>query len=148
LGRIPTGLYVVTAKTPERPWGFVGSFLVQVAFDPPTIGLAIGRQRPHLEAIRAAGRFAVSILDGASRPLMGPFFKRYPEGGSPFDELEHRPAPGGAPILDGALAWLDCSVAGEHAAGDHVVVFGRVEAGACLRPGDPAIHVRSDGLAY
>ena len=148
LGRIPTGLYIVTTLQAGRPLGFVGSFLMQVGFEPPVVSLAIGRNREHLAAIRAHGRFGVSVLDGASQKLMAPFFKRHEPGRSAFDGLEHRPSPAGSPILAGALAWLDCKVTGEHATGDHVVVFGQVEHGDLLRAGDPAVHLRKNGLDY
>ena len=55
---------------------------------------------------------------------MAAFFKRYEPGTSPFDALEHRPSPNGLALLGGALAWFECKVSGEHASGDHVVVFG------------------------
>ena len=148
LGRIPTGLYVVTTLAGGRPLGFVGSFLMQVGFAPPSVCLAVASGREHLAAIRAQGRFAVSVLDGASQGLMGAFFKRYEPGSSPFDALAHRPSPGGLPLLDGALAWFEVRVSGEHATGDHVVVFGTVEHGECLRGGEPAIHLRKNGLGY
>jgi flavin reductase (DIM6/NTAB) family NADH-FMN oxidoreductase RutF len=48
----------------------------------------------------------------------------------------------------GALAWLECRLTGEHATGDHVIVFGTVEHGGLLRAGDPAVHLRKNGLAY
>jgi len=148
LGRIPTGLYVVTTLKEDRPLGFVGSFLMQVGFDPPVISVAIGKQREHLAAIRAHGRFGVSVLDGASQKLMAPFFKRHEPGRSAFDTVEHRSSPAGVPVLADALAWLDCRVTGEHAAGDHVVVFGCVEHGEVLRAGDPVVHLRKNGLEY
>ena len=112
------------------------------------LSVAIAKGREHLAAIRAHGRFAVSVLDADSQALMGVFFKRHEPGRSPFDALEHRPSPGGLPILSGALAWLECRTSGEHESGDHVVVFGTVEHGAVLRPGDPAIHLRKNGLGY
>jgi flavin reductase (DIM6/NTAB) family NADH-FMN oxidoreductase RutF len=148
LGRIPTGLYIVTTLQNEQPLGFVGSFLMQVGFEPPVVSIAIANGREHLAAIRARGRFAVSVLDGASQGLMSAFFKRHEPGRSPFDQLEHRPSPAGLPILAGALAWLDCRVSGEHALGDHVVVFGTAEHGDLLRAGDPAVHLRKNGLSY
>jgi len=148
LGRVPTGLYVVTTLKDGRPLGFVGSFLMQASFAPPTITVAIAEGREHLAAIRAHGRFAVSVLDGDSQGLMGAFFKRYEPGKSAFDGLAHEPTPGGLLVLSQALAWLECRVSGEHASGDHVVVFGAVEHGALLRAGDPAIHLRKNGLAY
>jgi flavin reductase (DIM6/NTAB) family NADH-FMN oxidoreductase RutF len=148
LGRIPTGLYVVTTLHDGRPLGFVASFLMQAGFEPPTVSLAIAAEREHLGAIRAHRRFAVSVLDDASRELMSAFFKRPEAGRSPFDRVAHRPSPGGLPLLAGALAWLECRVAGEHVAGDHVVVFATVEHGEVLRAGDPAVHLRKNGLAY
>ena len=56
LGRIPTGLYVVTTLHEGRPLGFVGSFLMQVGFVPPVLSVAIASGREHLGAIRAHGR--------------------------------------------------------------------------------------------
>jgi flavin reductase (DIM6/NTAB) family NADH-FMN oxidoreductase RutF len=149
LGRVPTGLYVVTADAGEGPLGFVGSFLVQVGFDPPTICVAVGQGRAPLAAMRAAGRFAVSILDPESSRLMGAFFKRYEPGQTAFDHVAHAPTPGGGPpILTGALAWLACRVTGEHATGDHVVFFGAVTDAGLAREGDPSVHLRKNGLAY
>lgn len=148
LGRVPTGLYVVTTRAGDRPLGFVGSFLVQTGFDPPTLCVAIAHGREHLEAIRESGRFAVSVLDGESSGLMGAFFKKYEDGQTPFDQVEHADTPGGMPYLTGALAWLDCALQGEHETPDHTVCFGTVEAGTLLREGDPSVHLRKNGLAY
>jgi len=148
LGRIPTGLYVVTTLAEGRPLGFVGSLLMQVGFVPPSVCVAVANGRDHLAAIRNRGRFAISVLDGASQNLMGAFFKRYPPGASPFDALEHRPSPTGLPLLGAALAWFECKVSGEHATGDHVVLFGTVEHGECLRDGEPAVRLRTNGLDY
>lgn len=148
LGRIPTGLYVVTTTREGRPLGFVGSFLMQVGFAPPSVCLAIAKTREHLAAIRARGAFAVSILDARSQGLMAPFFKKPEPGKSAFDQVEHRASPAGLPILAGALAWLECRASGEHEGGDHVIVFGTVEHGELLRSGDPSIHLRKDGLSY
>jgi flavin reductase (DIM6/NTAB) family NADH-FMN oxidoreductase RutF len=149
LGRMPTGLYIVSTRDESgRALGFVGSFVMQVGFDPPTLCVAIGRGRDHLAAMRASGSFTVSILDGESQGLMRPFFKPCPDGRTPFDDLDTTAAPSGPPVLAGALAWLDCEVAGEHETGDHVVVFGRITAGMKLRDGDPSTHLRKDGLGY
>ncbi len=149
LGRVPTGLYIVSTRAADgTPLGFLGSFLVQVGIDPPTLCVAIAKGRDHLQAIRDSRSFAVSILDEASKGLMGSFFRPPPEGTTPFDDLETQDAPSGPPVLAGSLAWLDCEHAGEHETGDHVVVFGRITAGELLREGEPATHVRKNGLGY
>jgi flavin reductase (DIM6/NTAB) family NADH-FMN oxidoreductase RutF len=148
LGRIPTGLYVISTLHDGSPLGFVGSFVMQVGFDPPALSVAIARGREHLAAIRSHGSFALSVLDGASQNLMAPFLRRLEPGKSAFDGLACATTPGGLSVLSGALAWLECRVTGEHPVGDHVVVFGNVLHAACLRAGDPVIHLRRNGLAY
>lgn len=150
LGRLPTGLYVATTVAASgAPLGFVASFVMQTGFAPPTLCVAMAKDRAHLAAVRAAGLFALSILDESqSGPLMGPFLRKTAPGHTQFDRVKARPAPSGALVLDDALAWLDCRVVGEFDSGDHVVVFGQITAGAILRAGEPAIHLRKNGLRY
>jgi len=148
LGVLPTGLFIVTTRDEERPAGFVASFLTQVGLDPPSVCVAIGKGRGPLELVRKSGRFGVSILDPSSLGCMGAFFKAYEAGEGPFDSLEMGSAPGGSPVLAEALAWLECRVTGEHETQDHVVVFGEVECGELQREGEPATHVRKNGLSY
>jgi hypothetical protein len=76
LGRVPSGLFIVTANAATGPIGFLGSFVMQTGFEPPTLVVAVGKGRPHLDAIRAAGRFGVSVLDKQSSPLMGATSRR------------------------------------------------------------------------
>lgn len=144
LGRIPTGLYVVAARGERGPVGFIGSFLMQVGLVPPMLCVAVGKERGPLAAMRASQRFGVSILDPQSRHLMAPFFRSE----APFDEVGWTSCPGGSPVLSAALAWLECRVTAEQETGDHVVVFGEVVDAACLREGDPSIHLRKSGLGY
>lgn len=148
LGRIPTGLYLVTSLDQEQPVGFVGSFLMQVGFEPPTLCLAVGHERGLLPSIRRTGRFAVSILDASSSRVMKLFLRRYPLGESPFDHVEHFASPAGLPVIAASLAWLECKKTGEHELEDHAVIFGTVERADVLREGDPSIHLRRSGFEY
>ena len=148
LGRMPSGLYVVTTGSSAGPLGFVASLVQQMGFEPPTVAVAIAKGRDHLDAVREAGGFTLSILDGESAGLMGAFFRKYEDGEGPFDGLETTAAPSGLPYLSGGLAWLDCKLAGEHATGDHIIVFGTVTEGGMLREGDPSVHLRKNGLSY
>lgn len=145
LGRMPCGLYIVTTQGTDGPLGFLGSFAAQVGFDPPTVCIAVGKDRAHLAAMRASGRFALSILDGASSGLMKPFFGK---GGDPFADIATASTAAGSTILPDALAWLDCQVTGEHEVGDHFVVFGAVDEASLQREGDPKVHLRKNGLGY
>ncbi|MFT5287442.1 MAG: flavin reductase (DIM6/NTAB) family NADH-FMN oxidoreductase RutF [Planctomycetota bacterium] len=149
LGRIPSGLFIISSTDGDNPaLGFLGSFLAQVGFEPPTVCVAVGKDRAHLTAMRASGHFGVSIMDQKSQGLMSAFFKAPPEGKSVFDDLETSSTPSGDPVLSGSLAWLDCKVTGEHEVGDHIVVFGTVTAAEMLREGDASVHMRKNGLGY
>jgi len=148
LGRIPSGLYIVTTLNDGDPSGFLGSFIMQTGFDPPTVSVAVGHERPHLADIRRTGRFALSILDPGSRALMAPFLKPPPKGQSPFDGLATRRTAAGSCVLADALAWLDCRVMGEFETPDHTVVFGEVTEGELHREAQPCTHVRKSGLGY
>lgn len=148
LGRIPSGLFIVTSARDDRPIGFLGSFVMQAGFDPPTVSVAVGRDRPQLADIRRSRRFGLSVLDPGTRGLMASFVRRLPEGASPFDGLALHRTPSGSFVLSEALAWIDCRVLGEFETGDHVVVFGEVTDAALLREGEPSTHVRKNGLGY
>jgi len=145
LGRIPSGLYIVTTTASEGPLGFLGSFVAQVGLEPPTVCVAVGKDRAHLTAMRASGRFALSVIDAESTGLMKPFFQ---SGGDPFEDLETAQTAAGSTVLAGALAWIDCRVTGDHELEDHVVVFGTAEEGSIQREGDSKIHLRKNGLGY
>ncbi len=144
LGRVPSGLYIVSCALDGRPAGFLASFLVQCGFEPPTIVVALAQGRPHLEALRSGTPFGVSILDAASRGLMAPFLK----SDDPFDGLAAARGPGGSLHLVEALAWLECRARTTCDAGDHVLVVATVEAGGLLREADPLCHLRKNGLSY
>lgn len=148
LGRIPSGLFVLTTHDGRTPCGFLASLVMQTGFAPPTLCVAVGKERPHLAAIRASGRFALSILDAASNGLMGPFLKKTPEGASAFDGLATSRTAAGSIVLGDALAWLDCRLLSTHDTPDHTVVFGEVVEGKLLREADPKVHVRKNGLSY
>ena len=148
LGRVPSGLYIVTTRHGGETVGFLGSFVMQMGFSPPTVCVAVAKDRVALASIRAVGRFGLSVLDPESRGVMKGFLRRLPEGESPFDGLELRETPSGTPVLAGALAWLDCRTTGEFETGDHVAVFAEVTEGRVLRAGEPSTHVRRSGLGY
>lgn len=148
LGRIPSALYIVTSLRAGAPVGFVGSLVQQVGFSPPMLCLAVAKEREPLRDLRATGRFALSLLDDSSRSRMGRFLKHHAPGVSPFEGLALGHTPAGLPYLAEGLAWFECRIVGEHEGGDHVVVFGEVEAAATLRAGEPYVHLRRNGLAY
>ena len=74
LGRVPTGLYIVTTLDGDTPVGFVGSFVMQNGLEPPVLSVAVGKARGPLEALRVIHSFdpclscAVHIMRPGSKP--------------------------------------------------------------------------------
>ncbi|MGE4239169.1 flavin reductase [Ramlibacter sp.] len=126
LGQYPTGVCVITAAPGSGgPVGItVGSF-TSVSLDPPLVAFLPDRGSTAWARIREAGRFCVNILSAQQESVCRRFATRAPDK---FDGISHRPAASGAPILDGAVAWMDCELQAVHEAGDHDIVVGLVRA--------------------
>lgn len=129
MGHFATGVSVVTTLEGERPWGITVNALSSVSLEPPLVMIALDRRRKITPVVRAAGRYAVNILGEAQQALSDCF------AGAPvqpdrdaFCGAAWTPGESGLPILDGAIASLECTVVGVHPVGDHDLFIGRVDA--------------------
>jgi flavin reductase (DIM6/NTAB) family NADH-FMN oxidoreductase RutF len=149
LGRIPSGLYILTVQLGERSTGMLASWVQQAGFDPPMVTVAIRRDRHVADWVAESGRFALSQLPVGSKALIRHFGRGFPPDAPAFEGVELRHDARGGPVLAGAMAFLDAEVAGELAAGDHRIFAARVVAGAVLQPNaEPLVHVRANGFHY
>jgi len=123
LGHVPTGVALITASTPAGPVGMAVNSFTSVSLDPPLVSFCAAHTSSTWPLVRAAGAFSVNVL-GEDHSEVSRLFAR--KGADRFAGLSHRPGATGAPVLDGVAAHLDCELYAEHAAGDHVIVLGRV----------------------
>ena len=149
LGRIPSGLFIVTART-DHAEGMLGSWVMQASFEPPQVTVALSKDRGLAQLIDASGFFAISILGQDDGGLMKPFFKTPEEGEDIFAPLnsEDREEAGNAPVLLDAHAWLSCKLEKKMEAGDADIYLGTVLDGKRLKEADPKVHVREDGFKW
>jgi 3-hydroxy-9,10-secoandrosta-1,3,5(10)-triene-9,17-dione monooxygenase reductase component len=103
---------------------------------PPLVVVCLDVQSRTREIVQATGRFAVNIL-GKDQEWMARAFSK--PGDKPFDELSYRPGSDGIPLIEGAIAWLECRVEKTTNAGDHDIVIGDVLT-ASSNEGAPLIH--------
>lgn len=123
LGHVPTSVTVVAAVTPDGPKGLsVGTF-VPVSLEPPLVGFFVARTSSSWPPIAAGEAFSVSVLGEDQAELSGRF--AVPDTDK-FAGVDWDPAPSGHPVVAGCVAWVDCALADEHEAGDHVLVLGEV----------------------
>jgi flavin reductase (DIM6/NTAB) family NADH-FMN oxidoreductase RutF len=148
VGKIPSGLFIVTAALQDRKEGYLGSWIQQVSFSPLMIQIAIRPGRPCYDLIKSQGRFCVNIVGQKNGGIMKPFWN--PDAtGDPFVGLEWSATPRGNIIFPTALAALECEVRSASAPGDHELIFAEVVEGHILQPEDKSLtHVRRSGLGY
>jgi 3-hydroxy-9,10-secoandrosta-1,3,5(10)-triene-9,17-dione monooxygenase reductase component len=149
LGRIPSGLFIVTVRAGARATAFLGSWVQQASFDPPTLVVAVKAGRFAQELLDAGAAFAVNIVPAASGPLLKHFGKGFGPEQDPYAGIAHTKGSTGVEVLPDALATLECRTAGRFLAGDHVLFLGQiVDAHMSAATGDPAVHLRKSGLHY
>jgi flavin reductase (DIM6/NTAB) family NADH-FMN oxidoreductase RutF len=138
--RFPSGVAVVTVAVAEADLGLTVSSLVSLSLDPPLVGISISRFAALRELLREAGAFGVSVL-GAGQEALAQHFARGVPPIALWTGIERRPGSTGVPLLEGALGWLECRLAGEHETGDHTLFVGEVLAVEAGAPGLPLVHV-------
>jgi flavin reductase (DIM6/NTAB) family NADH-FMN oxidoreductase RutF len=148
LGRIPSGLFVLTARQGDAETGVLTSWVQQCSFEPPQVTVALKRGREVAGWLAPEARFVLNVLDDSQTDMIGHFGRGFPLGEPAFEGLDvERPA-GGPPVLSEALAYLECRVAGLCSAGDHDLLIAEVVGGRVLNEGHPMVHVRKHGSHY
>jgi flavin reductase (DIM6/NTAB) family NADH-FMN oxidoreductase RutF len=149
LGRIPAGLFVLTARTDDRRTGILASWVQQVCFHPPMVCVSVAKGRSIMPLISESRQFALCQLPQGERILTRKFSGSLDQSEDPFlgfDLLEHTVLH--APVLAMAMAYLECEVACHmDVDGDHDLFVGIVRGGH-YNGGEPVIHLRDDGMHY
>jgi flavin reductase (DIM6/NTAB) family NADH-FMN oxidoreductase RutF len=134
LRHFPSGVTIVTLRAGRIDHGFTVSAFVAVSIDPPLVAVVVDRAHLGCDLLRREGTvFAVNILGRDQEELSSRFASSRTE--DRFAAGSWTRAVTGAPVLTGALAWLDCTIENRAEAGDHVVTIGRVRASHVPRPG-------------
>jgi 3-hydroxy-9,10-secoandrosta-1,3,5(10)-triene-9,17-dione monooxygenase reductase component len=124
-----------------RPVGFTCQAFTSLSLDPPLISFAVSLGSSSRPRILAAGRFCINILAFDQRGLCARFATPRINR---FAGVHWWHSPGGSPVLDGSLAWIDCTVEAEYPGGDHAIVIGRVRGMSYLRDAAPLVFHRGE----
>ena len=129
LGRFASGVTVITVETAEGAvHGMTANAFCSVSLQPPLVLVCIDHLAETYLHLRERGQFGVSVLKQEQEAL-SEFFadtERNPDAAYRLG-IEYRPMESGMPVLKDALANLDCTVVGAHAAGDHTIFVGEVK---------------------
>lgn len=150
LGRIPSGLFVVTARNGAgEETAFLASWVMQAGFEPPALSVAVGKDRAALDFVRDEGStFTVSVIADEEKGQVGPFARGVAPAPDALAELPVERTESGQAVVAGCLAWMECRTMGLGPSGDHFVVVGEVVQAQGTREDAPAVHVRRNGLGY
>jgi len=140
MGQFATGVTVVTALDGELPQGITVNALTSVSLEPPLVVIALDRKRFIVPTIEASGRYAVNILAEHQQWLSDCFAgASVTPNRDAFCGASWRPGAGGLPLLDGAIATMECAVINRFEVGDHHLFVGRVDGLGLQEPDAPPL---------
>jgi len=123
---VPHNVGVLAVDHEGNRMGVTISSLVSLSLDPPLIGVSVGKQASLYELVRNAGAFSISLLGDGQEELA----QRFAAGRPPlvhWDGVDVREGKY-APLIEGALGWIEARTRAEHDAGDHTFFVADVEA--------------------
>jgi flavin reductase (DIM6/NTAB) family NADH-FMN oxidoreductase RutF len=137
LGRFASGVTVVTTTVDGVDHAMTASAFSSVSLDPPLVCVNVDRRNRFGEAVAVSRTWAVSILSETGQHAATWFARRGRPLPDQFDRVAYRRGElTGAPLLDAAVAWLECRTWAEYDGGDHVLLVGEV-VGAHVHPERP-----------
>jgi flavin reductase ActVB len=122
LSHFATGVIVVTAHTPEGPVGFTASAFSSVSLEPALVLVCVGKRASSHAAIVSAPVFGISVLEARQQWIATQFAR---QGVDRFDSVPLR-ASARVPLVEGAIAQIECGRHASYDAGDHTILVGEV----------------------
>ena len=139
LGRFATGVTVVTTVAEDAtPAGMTANAVTSVSLDPPLLLICVGKDTTMINHLARAEHFVINVLASDQEYISRHFAEPRDDR---FSGVGYRPGPHGIPLLDGALAHIECTKHSSFDAGDHTVFLGLV-IGGTVETGDPLIFYR------
>ncbi|MEV5850550.1 flavin reductase family protein [Streptomyces sp. NPDC051985] len=126
LGNYPTGVAVITSADDDgAPLGLTVGTFTSVSLDPALVAFLPDKKSQSWARIRPTGRFCVNILAEHQEGVCRTFAR---SAAQKFDAITWHRSPSGLPLLDDAVAWIECDLWSVFDAGDHDIAVGRVRA--------------------
>ncbi len=132
--RLTAGVYVIGVADGNQRNAFTAAWLTQVSFDPLLLALSVNPEHASWPLLVGGDGFTVSVLAREQLPLARHFGLQSARETDKLAGIGWRPSRSGAPIIDGAVAWLECRLEKRVPAGDHEIVLARPVAGVLIRP--------------
>jgi len=143
MGCFSTGVTIITLDDQGAVHGMTANAFTSVSLDPQLVLVCVDRRARTHAHLHAKKRFGINVLAAGQRAI-SEFYARAPgdhvvaerEAGARFERTQH-----GTPVLQGALAYLECRLHTVQEAGDHTIFIAEVE-DIVVRDGDPLLFFR------
>jgi 3-hydroxy-9,10-secoandrosta-1,3,5(10)-triene-9,17-dione monooxygenase reductase component len=139
LGHFATGVAIITALDGDEPVGMACNSFTSVSLEPQLVLFCAAKSSTTWPRIQAARKWAANILSEESEEVCRLFAQK---GADRFAHIAYSTGRTGAPVLEAAIAFVDCETVAEHDAGDHVIVVGRVLELGYAPEGKPLVFYR------
>lgn len=140
-GRFATGVAVAGAIDANgQPHGLTVNSFSSVSLDPPLVLICLGHAVAAIDVFRQARGFGLSILRENQREISERFAMRRDDR---FESIAWRLGETGVPLLDGALATIECETRNRVTAGDHDIFIGEMVR-ASAEDGAPLVYFASE----
>jgi 3-hydroxy-9,10-secoandrosta-1,3,5(10)-triene-9,17-dione monooxygenase reductase component len=139
LGHFATGVTVVTAVDGGEPVGMACNSFTSVSLDPPLVLFCAAKTSTTFPRIQAAPGWTANVLGEEDEALCRLMAQKDADR---FSHVGYRLGASGAPVLERAIAYVDCTTEAEHEAGDHLIVVGRVLELGYVPDGRPLLFYR------
>ena len=135
MGHFATGVTVVTTWHEDKPQGMTANAVASLSLDPPLVLVSVDVEAQMNACLKESTCFAINILTEKQEALSVRFARHGPKD---FSDIDYRSETTGSPVLEQALAYVDCRVKEILPGGDHDIFIGEIVAGDA-REGRPLI---------
>ncbi len=147
LRSIVHGVYVIGVRDGEKLNAFTATWVTQVSFEPPLVAAAIRKGSLSLQMIEKSRVFVINFLATGQKTIAQHFLKPAHLGGDKLEGVPYKAGVTGAPVLDEAVAYVECRVKEIHPGGDHAIVVGEVVEAGVQREAEP-LMLKETGWHY
>lgn len=125
MGLFATGVTVITTKDATgKPFGLTANAFSSLSLDPPLLLVCIDKKVDCYACFDESKVFVVNFLARNQEDLSTRFATK---GIEKFEGVSYTLGSLGVPLLDGALAHLECKVAACYEGGDHTIYTGEIQ---------------------
>jgi flavin reductase (DIM6/NTAB) family NADH-FMN oxidoreductase RutF len=148
LGRVPSGVFILTVGSGTRATGMLASWVMQAGFEPPMVTIAVKKGRYVEDWITRGDPFNLNLVAEKQFSIVKHFAKGFEPGEPAFEGLKITHCARAVPILTDCLGHLECEPVSHVDSEDHRIFLAKVVRGGLQSEAAPMVHIRKSGKNY